>query len=140
MIFSSWRILICVCSWIFNSYLNWYFVLRTVWVSNHNCRVFFTCSCCIYWYLVFKCSTTWKVGNVTDRVLGIWCVAKVNRLILSCWRILIRIRTWIFNCYLNWDFIFRTIWVGNHNCCVFFTCSCCIDWCLIFKACSCWKI
>ena len=140
MIFSSWRILICVCSWIFNSYLNWYFVLRTVWVSNHNCRVFFTCSCCIYWCLVFKCSTTWKVGNVTDRVLGIWCVAKVNRLILSCWRILIRIRTWIFNCYLNWDFIFRTIWVGNHNCCVFVTCSCCIDWCLIFKACSCWKV
>ena len=140
LIFSCWRILICVCSWIFNSYLNWNLVLRTIWISYNNCCILLTSCCCINWGLILEGSTAWKVWDIANWTFGIWCVTKVNRLILSCWRILIRIRTWIFNCYLNWDFIFRTIWVGNHSCCVFFTCSCCIYWCLVLKLSTTWKI
>ena len=137
----SYRSIYISLSWICGySNLNWYFILRTVWVSNNNCCVFVTCSCCIYWCLVFKCSTTWKVGNVTDRVLGIWCVAKVNRLILSYRCILICICAWIYNRYLNWDFILRTIWISYNNCCILLTSCCCINWGLILEGSTAWKV
>ena len=138
LIFRSWIVLICIRTWIFNCYLNWDFIFWTVWVSDDNSRGFFTCSCGIYWCLVLKCSTFWKVADVTDWILSVWLVAWFNRLILSYWSVLIRIGAWIFNCYFNWNFILRTIWVSDNNCCVFLTFCCCINRCLVLKCSTTW--
>ena len=140
LILSSRCVLIRIGTWIFNSYLNWYFIFRSVWVSYDDCCVFFTCSCCIYWCLELEGCATWKVWNITDRVLRVWCVTNINRLIFSCWCILIRIRTWIFNSYLNWNLVLRTIWISYNNCYILLTCSCCVNWCLVFELSSTWKI
>ena len=140
LILSSRCVLIRIGTWIFNSYLNWNLIFWTIWVSYDNSSILFTCCCCINWGLVLKGCFTWKIWNITNWVLGIWCVAKVNRLILSYRCILICICAWIYNRYLNWDFILRTIWISYNNCCVFFTCSCCIYWCLVFECSTTWKV
>ena len=140
LIVNRWCILIGVCTWVFNDYLNWNFVFRAIWVSDNDYSVFVTFSCCINWCLVLKLSSFWKITDITDGILGIWLVAWFNRLIFRSWCVLIRICTWIFDCYLNWNFIFRTVWVSDDNCSIFVTFSCCVNRCLVLELSAFWKI
>ena len=133
-------ILVCVCTWIFNDHLNWYFVFRTVWVSDDDCCVFLTFCCCVNRCLVFELSSFWKITNVTDGILSVWLVTRFNCLILSYRCILIGIGTWIFDDNLNWNFVFRSVWICYDNNCVFFAFCGCINWCLVLKLSSFWKI
>ena len=140
LIFSCWCVLIRICAWLFNSYLNWNFVFRTVWVSDNNSSVFVTFCCCINWCLVLELSTFWKVTYVANGILSVWLIAWFNRLIFSCWCVLIRICAWLFNSYLNWNFVFRTVWVCYDNSSVFVTFCCCVNRCLVFEGSAFWKI
>ena len=140
LIFSHRCILIGVCTWVFNDYLNWYFVFRTVWVSDDNCSVFFAFCCCVNRCLVLELSAFWKVTDITDGILGIWLVAWFNRLIFSSRCILIRICAWIFDCYLNWNLILRAVWVCHYNSGIFVTFCCCVDWRLVFELSAFWKV
>ena len=138
LVLRRWRILICVRTWINYSNLNWDFVLRAIWVSHNDGCSFISRSCCIHWSLVFELSAFWKISNVSDWFLRIWSFANINSLFLRCWCVLICISTWICNSYLNWNLILRTIWVCHNNYSVFFAFCCCVNWCLVFKACAAW--
>ena len=138
LIFRSWIVLIGVCAWILNNNLNWDFVFRAIWVSDDNCSVFVAFCCCVNRCLVLELSAFWKVTDITDGILSIWLITWFNRLIFSYRCILIGICTWVFNDYLNWNFIFRAIWVSDNDCRVFFAFCCCINWCLVLELSAFW--
>ena len=140
MIFSYRSVLIRIRTWIFNSYLNWNLILRTVWISHNNCCVFFTNCCCINWCLVLELSTFWKVTDVADGILSVWLIAWFNCLIFRSWIVLISVCAWILNNNLNWDFILRAVWISHNDYSVFFTHSCSINRCLILELSAFWKI
>ena len=140
LILRRWRVLIRISTWVYN--LNWYrhFIDWTIWVSHNDGCSFITRSCCIHWSLELKLSSFWKISDIADWTFSVWCFAKIDCLILSCWRVLIRICAWVFNSYLNWDFIFRTIWISHNNCCIFVAFCCCVNWCLVLELSAFWKI
>ena len=140
LVLRCWCVLIRIRAWIFNSYFNWNFIFRAIWVSHYNCCSFIARCCCIHWSLEFKLRTTWKVTYIANWILSFWCFTNINRLVLRCWCVLIRIRAWIFNSYFNWNFIFRAIWVSHYNCCSFIARCCCIHWSLEFKLRTTWKV
>ena len=69
-----------------------------------------------------------------------WCWGCFSLLIVNRWCILIRICTWGFNDDLNWNFVLRTVWISDNDCCIFFALSCCVNWCLVLEFSAFWKI
>ena len=74
--------------------------------------------------------------------LRCYCYVTCLRILfqLYCWIVLLCICTWIY--YLNscWNFILRTIWVSDNDCCFLIAWCCSVYWSLVFERSSFWKI
>ena len=140
LVLRCWCILICVCTRIYYSNLNWDFINWTIWISHNDSCSFIARSCCIHWCLEFELSSFWKITNIADWILCFWCFTNVNRLILRCWCVLVRICTRVYNFDSDWNFINWTIWVSHNDGCSFIARCCCIHWSLEFELSSFWKI